>query len=187
MTVPDDFRFTIEGQQVSVHDLKPGMSGTATITTKTTLTPVTVTEVKNGEVLQAAGSSVLVKTEEGFRNFTQAQLDERGVRIFKDGKPVQVSELHSGDRLTATIVTTKPPHVLTEKQVQATLAGGGGAGATATSGTAAPTSGATAGEPSPAPRKLPKTASPQPMAGHVGLGALLTGIGLTLRRRRQAR
>jgi len=36
LTVPDDFRFTVDGQQLSVHDLKPGMKGTATITTKTT-------------------------------------------------------------------------------------------------------------------------------------------------------
>ena len=25
LTVPDDFRFTVDGQQLSVHDLKPGM------------------------------------------------------------------------------------------------------------------------------------------------------------------
>src|SRR5215475_6578524 len=52
LTVPEDFRFTVDGQQMSVHDLKPGMKGTATVTTKTTLTPVTVTEVKSGTVMQ---------------------------------------------------------------------------------------------------------------------------------------
>ena len=52
LTVPDDFRFTVNGQQLSVHEMKPGMKGTATITTKTTVTPVTVTEVKNGTVMQ---------------------------------------------------------------------------------------------------------------------------------------
>ena len=51
LTVPDDFRFTVNGQQMSVHELKPGMKGTATITTRTTVTPVTVTEVKNGQVV----------------------------------------------------------------------------------------------------------------------------------------
>ena len=54
--VPDDFRFTVDGQQLAARDLKPGMKGTATITTKTTVTPVVVTEVKNGEVMQASGS-----------------------------------------------------------------------------------------------------------------------------------
>ena len=53
LTVPDDFRFNVDGKMLSVHELKPGMAGTATITTKTTVTPVTVTEVKNGTVMQA--------------------------------------------------------------------------------------------------------------------------------------
>ena len=46
LTVADDFRFTVNGQQLAVRDLRPGMKGTATITTRTTVTPVTVTEVK---------------------------------------------------------------------------------------------------------------------------------------------
>src|SRR5262245_14713430 len=86
LAVPEDFRFTVDGQQLSVHDLKPGMSGTATITTKTTVHPVTVTEVKNGTVRQVTGSNVLVQTEQGFKNFTQGDLDKRGVKIYKDGK-----------------------------------------------------------------------------------------------------
>src|SRR6188472_941391 len=51
ITVPDDFRFTVNGQQLSVHQLTVGMKGTATITTRTTVTPVTVTEVKSGTVV----------------------------------------------------------------------------------------------------------------------------------------
>ena len=37
LTVPDDFRFTVNGQPMSVRELKAGMKGTATITTKTTV------------------------------------------------------------------------------------------------------------------------------------------------------
>src|SRR4029450_9346280 len=40
ITVPDDFRFTRNGKRISVHELKPGMKGSATITTTTTVTPV---------------------------------------------------------------------------------------------------------------------------------------------------
>ena len=68
MTVPDDFRFTVNGKQLSVAELKPGMKGTATITTRTTVTPVTVTEVKNGTVMQATGATVIVRTDEGFKD-----------------------------------------------------------------------------------------------------------------------
>src|SRR6188508_1272883 len=103
LTVPDDFRFTVDGQQLSVHDLKPGMKGTATITTKTTMHPVTVTEVKNGTVRQVTGSNVMVQTEQGFKNFTQGDLDKRGVKIYKDGKVAELSDLHAGDKLSATI------------------------------------------------------------------------------------
>jgi len=72
--VPDDFRFTVDGQQLAARDLKPGMKGTAVITTKTTVTPVVVTEVKNGEVLQSSGNSILVRTEQGFKQFTEADV-----------------------------------------------------------------------------------------------------------------
>ena len=56
---------------MSVQQLKPGMKGTATITTKTTVTPVTVTEVKSGTVMQSSGSSIIVRTDEGVKMFTQ--------------------------------------------------------------------------------------------------------------------
>ena len=60
-TVPDDFRFTVDGKQMSVSDLKAGMKGTATVTTTTTIKPVVVTEVREGEVLRAAPMSVTVQ------------------------------------------------------------------------------------------------------------------------------
>ena len=201
LTVPDDFRFTVDGKQLALADLKPGMKGTATITTRTTVTPVTVTEVKNGTVMQATGGSVLVKTDEGFKNFTQGDLDKRGVRIMRDGKAVELSSLRKDDRLTATIITSKPPRVLTEKEVNASVAGagapaagaGGGAGAPAASKPAATTgagagAGAAAGagagaEPAPAPRKLPKTASSWPLLGLASALMIVLALGLSLRRR----
>src|SRR5215472_12245211 len=48
VTVDDNYRFTVDGNPVSVHDLKPGMKGVATITTTTTFTPVVITEVHEG-------------------------------------------------------------------------------------------------------------------------------------------
>ena len=122
ITVPEDFRFTVNGQPLSVRQLKPGMKGTAVITTKTTVTPVTVTQVKSGTVMQNSGASIIVRTEEGIKMFTQGDVDKRGVRIMKDGQPAQISDLRQGDQLTAVIITSKPPRVMTEKEVTATLA-----------------------------------------------------------------
>ena len=117
ITVPAGFRFTVNGQPMSVQQLKPGMKGTATITTKTTVTPVTVTEVKSGTVMQSSGSSIIVRTDEGVKMFTQADADKRGVKIMRDGQPAQITDLRQGDQLTATIITSKPPRVMTEKEV----------------------------------------------------------------------
>ena len=205
LTVPDDFRFNVDGKSLSVSELKPGMAGTATITTKTTMVPVTVTEVKNGVVMQNMGSSILVKTDQGMKMFSQGDIDKRGVKIMKDGKPAEISQLRANDQLTATIITSKPPKVLTEKQVEATLAkSSGGAGSPAAAApaparsTAAAPPRSTAGAPGAAPpaapaatsgaepKKLPKTASSLPLLGLVGLASLITGLGLTVMRRRTA-
>ena len=198
INVPPGFVFTVNGKPVSVSDLRPGMSGTATITTTTTVTPVTVTEVKSGTVALVSGTAVYVRTPEGVRLFTQSELDKRGVKIFVDGKPRAVSELHQGDRLTATIVTTKPPSIVTEKEVQATLAKTGAAPAASAAPAPAP-----APRPAPAPsaaqtgapaspaqqpvattaRKLPSTAGSLPTVGLAGLISLAIGALATRRRR----
>ncbi len=122
LTVPADFRFTVDGKSLSVQELKPGMQGTATITTRTTVTPVTVTEVKNGTVTKALGTSIIVATDGGYKMFSQSDIDKRGVRIMREGQPAQISDFRENDRITATIITSKPPRVMTEKEVNATLA-----------------------------------------------------------------
>lgn len=184
LTVADDFRFTVDGQQLGVRQLKTGMKGTATITTRTTTTPVTVTEVKNGTVAMQTGSSIIVRTDEGLRSFTQGDIDKRGVKIIRDGKPAQVSEFRQGDRLSATIITSMPPRVVTEQEVQATLAKAAGAGAAGTPRSAsaanqAPAGGASGG----GTRTLPKTASQWPLLGFASALSLAMGLALTLRRR----
>ena len=197
LTVPEDFRFVVDGQQMSVHELKPGMKGSAKITTKTTLHPVTVTEVKNGTVRQVAGSTIIVQTDQGFRSFTQGDIDKRGVKIVRDGQPAQLSDFHTGDLLTATIITSKPPRVVTERQVQATLARSAPPAAAAAPAPAAPAAAApipatrqsaagTSGSAS-ASRTLPKTASPFPLLGLVGIASFAIALALTMRRRGLAR
>jgi len=204
INVPPGFVFTVNGKPLSVTDLKPGMSGTATITTTTTVTPVTVTEVKSGTVALVSGTAVYVRTPEGVRLFTQSELDKRGIKIFVDGKPRAVNELHEGNKLTATIITTKPPSIVTEKEVQATLAKTGAAPAAAAAAAPAPAP-APAPRPAPAPsaaaqaappaaapaqkpvattaRKLPSTAGPLPTVALAGLISLAIGAFATRRRR----
>src|SRR6476620_9421471 len=60
----------VDGNKLDVR-LPEGMKGTAVITTSTTVTPVSVTEVKNGVVYDRAGGSITIQTPEGFKRFTQ--------------------------------------------------------------------------------------------------------------------
>src|SRR6476620_4722792 len=204
ITVADDFRFTVNGQQLSVHQLKPGMKGTATITTRTTVTPVTVTEVRNGTVVVRSSAGIIVRTDDGVKSFTQGEVDKRGVKIVRDGKPVLLSQLREGDKLSAVIITSMPPKVMTDQEVNATLAtarasGGSAAPAPAASASAAPaapaaparttaraestaTSG-TAPAPAGSARTLPKTASSWPLVGLASALSLAIGLALTIRRR----
>jgi LPXTG-motif cell wall-anchored protein len=159
------------------------MKGTATITTTTTVTPVTVTEVKNGTVVRQTGGSIIVQTAEGYKSFTQGDVDKRGVTIVRDGKAVTVAELREGNKLTATIVTSQPPKIVTEKEVQLTPAAAGAAAAPAK----APASASAAESSSGASETLPKTASPMPLLALLGAASLVTGMGLTALRRRRVR
>jgi len=122
VTVPDDYRFVVNGKPMSVHELTPGMKGTAQVTTTTIVRPVYVTTIKKGTVVKRVRDTVYVKTEDGStRKFTKSELEQRGIQIIMDGKPVRLADLKGGDKLTATIITSAPPEVLTAKDVQAVL------------------------------------------------------------------
>jgi LPXTG-motif cell wall-anchored protein len=190
ITVPPDFQLTVDGKPVSVADLKPGMKGAARITTTTTVTPVTVTEVKNGEVMKVTGNSILVRGEKGIQMFTEGDVAKRGVKIMRDGQPLEFSSLREGDKLTATIVTSRPPKVMTERQVQASMQSvpaaapaGRPVAAGAPANAPAPAGAATTGS-APAPaRRLPKTGSALPLLGLLGAALVTLGAALTARRR----
>ena len=122
--VPSDFVFTVDGKKMTVADLRAGMKGKATVTTTTTVTPVVVTELRSGMVLSTWVNSVTVldRTDGVRKKFTQDQLNARGLQIFKDGRVIPISQLNKGDGITATVVSQRPPEVVTEQEVQATLA-----------------------------------------------------------------
>jgi len=205
VTVDDNYRFTVDGQPVGVHDLKPGMKGTATITETTTVTPVVITEVREGTVRQVAGNSIIVQTPEGFRMFTEADARNRGATIIRNGQPSDFTSLRQGDRVSATIVTTHPPKVMTERQVNAAMASPAPPTAAAPSAPGAPaapsapaaapsaahpeTGAAPAAEGAPSAthhRKLPKTATEYPAVGLAGVSLCVFALILGIARRRAA-
>lgn len=185
-TVPADFRFNVDGQMLPVSALKPGMKGTATITTTTTSKPVYVTEIKNGQVLKVAGGSIIVRTDQGIRSFTQGDIERRNVEIIKDGKPVMLSDLQVGDRLSAKIVTEGAPQVLTERDVQASASAPPAATqvAQATAPAPAPAPSSAPAAASSTPKTLPPTGSEMPLLGLIGSASMAIGYALAKRRSR---
>ena len=178
--VADDFRFEMDGKQLSVHELKPGMKLTALITTTSTPIEMTTTEVRNAEVIHTIGNSIVVRnTEDGkYRKFTVDEINDLGMIIYKDGKVVPAAALRKGDRVSATIITKLPPVIMTDQEIEV-LAQNAPPPPPKPMPASAP---APAAAPAPAPA-LPKTASPLPMIGLAGALALAAGLTLALRRR----
>lgn len=206
ITAPADFRMTVDGKPVTVADLKPGMRGSATITTTTTVTPVHVTEVRNGVVMRRVGNSIIVRRDDNtVHMFSEADVTTRRATLMRGGRPISITDLREGDRLTATIVTDAPPKVMTQREVDAAMTSAPaapaaapaarpatGASSSSRSSAGASTGAATAPAPSApaatassAPRQLPKTASPLPAIGLIGAASMTLGALLSLRRRRR--
>lgn len=193
LTVPDNFMFTVDGKQLSVGQLKPGMSGEATITTTTTVKTVYVTEARNVKIMQSQGNAVIIRAQDGtFKLFTQEDANKYKVSIVRDGKPIEFQQIHAGDMVTATFVTPKD-QILTEQQVNARLAQAPAPApaapapkpAAAPAPAPAPAPAAAAPAPAPAPKTLPKTASELPLLGLISGVLLAIGASLTLARRRR--
>lgn len=187
---PPDFRVNMDGKQLGPAELKPGMKGSAVITTTTTMNPVHVSEVKNAEVLAVSGNSIVVRQDGKPRKYTEADVTRRKAKLYRNGVEVSLGQFRPGDRLSATIVTDGPPEVVTESQVAAMV----DPAKPAAPPPPAPAP-ARAPEPAPAPEPmaapaetLPKTASPLPLIGLAGLLSLGAAFALrSIRRSREAR
>jgi len=171
ITLPDDFKLDIQGKPVGVHDLKPGMKGTAHLTTTTTTTPVVVTEVRNATVLEVSGANLIVRGQNGVRRFTLDDVRDQNIAIIKDGQRVDFHGLRKGDKLTATIITRGAPIVMTESQLSASVssvpeapAAPAPTSAPAAMPTMAPAAAATAAPAAAAPAAAPAEATAAPAA-----------------------
>lgn len=123
-TVPEAFRFTVDGKELAAAELEAGMEGTADVANAMAVKPVHITEINMGKVVSQVGRSVTVRDENGqVHRFTQSEADERGVRFVMDGKPIGISRLEPGDELSVTIVSEQPPEILTASDVAASIEG----------------------------------------------------------------
>jgi LPXTG-motif cell wall-anchored protein len=178
--VPEDFRFTVDGKEVSVHELKPGTALSRTITTNTEPTTVYSTEVKHGLVWYVKPPQLIITgADKKNRQYTVPDWV-----VFKvDGKDMSVYDLKKGMFLTATIYSESQSTVVTT-----TPGGVSGSAPAAAAEPAAPTSepstssassGSTSMSSSSGHKKsLPKTGSPLAELLILGIGFLASSFGL---------
>ena len=196
ITVPDSARATVDGKEVTIRDLKPGMKLQRTITT--TQTPKTVTTVRTvtGKVFAVtAPLHVILSFPDGSPN-KQYKVPKDQIFMI-DNQKKTVFDLRPGMTVTATVVTatqevnvaesrttvgtapppprpvTPPPQpvLLIEEPITAPVP------------VAAAAPPAPVRAPEPAPVKLPKTASPVPLLGLVGLFLCVSAMALRATRR----
>jgi hypothetical protein len=182
--VPDSATVTVDGQQLNVHQLKPGMH--LERQTVVTTTPMLVTTVKTvtGKVFQVMPPTTVILTLEDGKN--QQFKIPNGQKFMVQGQETDAFGLRKGMNVTAQKVVESPETVVSQS-VQRT-------------GTAppppppptqdlpilvvvavpapAPVETAATAAPEPAPAKLPKTASTLPLVGL--LGVIFCALSLTM-------
>jgi len=106
LTVAPDYRFTINGQPMSTTQIKPGMTVNSTIQTTTSPVMLTSNEMRDAQVVSASGGTVVIKDESGQqKTLNSGDFRNMDVVIMKDGRPVMATDLKTGDRVTAVMLT----------------------------------------------------------------------------------
>jgi hypothetical protein len=185
--IPESARITVGGQQLSVHDLKPGMKLERTITTTTTPQIVKTVQTVTGRVWQVRPpNSVTLTLEDG--SHQEFKIPE-GQKFMVEGKETDAFGLRKGMEVSATKIVEVPENVVTrQKSVTGqmpppppTVAIQGpllivvetARPAEVTQAKPAPPQLA---EAQPQAKKLPQTASNLPLIGLIGTLLLLSGI-----------
>jgi hypothetical protein len=164
---PAGFKFQLDGRDVGVDEIKPGMSINAVVTDKVITRQVTVTRIESGTVAQVAPGGIVLKDQSGdLKSYNFKDPAGNEIYFVRDGKEVPLRSVKVGDRLSGTFVTTLPAQRISQRSAVAKAA------EPSTTPEPAVVAAATRG-------KLPKTASPLPLVGL--LAALSAGIALTLR------
>ena len=105
MRIPSEERFNIDGQKLSLQELKPGMVLTdETISTSRPVVVKTV-EIHDGTVWYAGPRRLLIKTQEG--KMVDYNVPEWAT-IKMNGEMESLHQLKRGTHITATITTEEP-------------------------------------------------------------------------------
>jgi hypothetical protein len=180
--VPEKTRITVDGRQLGIHDLKPGMKLQRTITT--TSTPQTVTTVKTvtGKVWHVTPPLTVVLTLEDGTN--QSFKIPKGQEFNIDGQMVDAFGLKKGMRISATKIVEEPVTVVTEhRNVTGTMpapppAPPADVPILIVMAPPTPSPAPATAEASAAPAKLPKTGSDLPLVGLLGFMCICASLAV---------
>jgi len=173
--VPESARATVDGREVGIHDLKPGMKLQKTVTVTTTPQVIKTVQTVTGKVWHVTPpSSVILRLED---NSTQQFKIPKGQKFMVDGRETDAFGLKKGMTISATKVTEEPVTVVEhERQVTGSMPPPPPpppADVPILVAVVAPSP-----APAPAPEELPKTGSLIPLIGLLGCLSLLSSLGL---------
>lgn len=182
--VPESARVTVDGNQLGIHDLKPGMHLQKTVTTTTTPKVIVTTQSVTGKVWHVNAPLSVILTMDNGEN--QQFKVPNGQKFIVNGKETDVFGLKKGMIVTATKVVEEPA---TQVEHEAKLTGQMPPPPAAPPAdtpilvavvTPAPAPAAPAAAPA---AEMPKTGSELPLIGLVGLMLLAGSVGVRIYRK----
>jgi hypothetical protein len=183
LNLAEDFRFQVDGRDLTVHELTPGTKLSQEIHTITTPQEVTTLRTVNGKVWRVNAPHLILSFPEGEN---KAYTVPDGIVFHIDGQDKTVFDLRKGMDISATVLTVEPQQLVSTHTV--------------VTGQAPPRPNVafegpmllewgrqapdlTAAVEEPRAQELPKTASLVPLAGVLGFLSLALGAGLRIVRR----
>ena len=185
MRIPMGERFDIDGESLTLSELKPGMVLTQEVITTSRPMVVKTVEVADGTVWFASGSKLIIRLKDG--KTADYTIPEWAKLTVNGEEGVPLHQLRQGQQITATFITEEP---MTRAELEVRSHGHYGT-AEREPGIEQPESAkaqkpevtraaepATEVEPVAETKELPQTASPMPLIGLTGLMALGFSLGL---------
>src|SRR6185503_9218983 len=112
--VPESARVTVDGKELGVHDLKPGMKLQRTIATTPTPKTITTVQTVTGTVWQVTPpKSVILRLED---NSTQQFTIPKGQKFTVNGQETDAFGLRKGMKISATKIVEVPQTVVEEQR-----------------------------------------------------------------------
>jgi len=195
--IPSTARVTVDGQELGIHDLKPGMKLERTTVETSTPKVVTTTETVTGKVFHVSPPKTVILTLENGKNQEFTVPD--GQKFMVDGEQKDVFSLRKGMVVSATKITETPetsfekqthvagtmppaPALPADTPVVIVMVPVPRSAPPPAQETAQPQPQAQQPESQPQQKALPQTASPLPLVGLFGI-LLLTVSALVIKAR----